>query len=380
MNFLREIFIANAYNILNTRKQRKGVQMENPEEEQIEDVDEDESLVGNLFNLSSYGVDYPIESLVNKLNKKTFYIPDFQRKFVWSKNQASRFIESILLGLPVPGIFVFKEEETGKHLVIDGQQRLKSLTYFYNGIFGEDENTSVFKLTGLTSDWNGKTYDTLDEEDKLRLDDGVIHTIVFKQDAPSDNMDSVYEVFERINTGGMKLSPQEIRHCVSHGKFTSLLMDMNKNEDWRAIFGKENSRLKDVELILRFLTFFYKWEEYEKPLKSFLSHFLEENREIEADFASEVERVFSQTISKIHSAIGEKAFRPTRAINAAFFDSVMVGLARRLTENEISDADVKVAYDSLLENAEYVALFTDTTSAPANIERRMNLAIEAFSL
>ena len=105
--------------------------MSNSDEEvEVEDVKEDESLVGNLFNLSSYGVDYPIESLVSRLNRKSFYIPDFQRKFVWSKNQASRFIESILLGLPVPGIFVFKEEETGKHLVIDGQQRLKSLTYF----------------------------------------------------------------------------------------------------------------------------------------------------------------------------------------------------------------------------------------------------------
>lgn len=348
-------------------------------EQEVEDVEEDESLVGNLFNLSSYGVDYPIESLVNKLKKENFYIPDFQRKFVWSKNQASRFIESLLLGLPVPGIFVFKEEDTGKHLVIDGQQRLKSLMFFYKGVFGEGDSTVAFRLSGLNSEWNGLTYEKLKEEDKLRLDDGVIHTIVFKQDAPADNMDSVYEVFERINTGGMKLSPQEIRHCVSYGKFTTLLMNLNQNKNWRAIFGKENSRLKDVELILRFLTFYYGWKEYESPLKSFLSHFLETHREIEDKFAAEVTSRFDTAIKRIHESIGKKAFRPTRAINAAFFDSVMVGLATRLEKRTITNAEIKTAYQSLLANYEYMALTSDTTSAPSNVAKRMALAVKAFS-
>lgn len=362
--------------------------METDFEDQVEDVEEDESLVGNLFNLSSYGVDYPVETLVGKVRKENFYIPDFQRKFVWSKNQSSRFIESILLGLPVPGIFVFKEEDTGKHLVIDGQQRLKSLMFFYKGLFGDGESPSAFRLTGLNSEWQGKTYETLNEEDRLRLDDGVIHTIVFKQDAPSDNMDSVYEVFERINTGGMKLSPQEIRHCVSYGKFTSLLMDLNKNENWRAIFGKESARLKDVELILRFLTFYYEWENYESPLKSFLSHFLEEHRELNDEFADDLKSDFEDTIERIHTAIGNKAFRPTRAINAAFYDSVMVALATRLYQDEdedededdrITDKEILKAYNSLLKNKEFINLISDTTSAVSNVSRRMALAIEAFS-
>lgn len=347
----------------------------------VEDVNEDESLVGNLFNLSSYGVDYPIESLVNKMKKKNFYIPDFQRKFVWSKNQSSRFVESLLLGLPVPGIFVFKEETTGKHLVIDGQQRLKTLMFFYKGIFGEDDKEkTAFKLTGLSSEWNGLTYETLKEEDRLRLDDGVIHTIVFKQDAPADNMDSVYEVFERINTGGMKLSPQEIRHCVSYGKFTKLLIDMNNNSDWRNIFGNKNSRLKDVELILRFCTFFHRWEKYESPLKSFLSHFLEEHREIESSFGDALSKTFSNTIMRINSSIGSKAFRPRTAINAACYDSIMVGLAIRLQKNKpILDKEIKTIYNLLLENTEYLTLISDTTSAQKNVQSRMEISIRAFS-
>ena len=84
---------------------------------------------------SSYGADYPVDGLVKRINAEDIYIPEFQRGYVWSLNQASRFIESLLLGLPVPGIFVAKDEETKKLLVIDGQQRLKSLQFFYNGMF-----------------------------------------------------------------------------------------------------------------------------------------------------------------------------------------------------------------------------------------------------
>lgn len=96
----------------------------------VDDIDEDVSTTGELFPISSFGVDYPVDTLVSRMKKELFYIPPFQRAFVWSQNQCSRFIESLLLGLPVPGIFLFKEADSGKHLVIDGQQRLKSLLYF----------------------------------------------------------------------------------------------------------------------------------------------------------------------------------------------------------------------------------------------------------
>ena len=141
------------------------------------------------------------------LKKEQYKIPDFQRDYVWSKNDASKFIESLLLGLPVPGIFLYKEADSQTHLVIDGQQRRKSLQKYYKGLFG----SQVFKLSGLKSKWNGKSYEELDEDDQTRLDDAIIHVTIFKQDTPTNNMDSVYEVYERINTGGMRLSPQEIR-------------------------------------------------------------------------------------------------------------------------------------------------------------------------
>ena len=118
----------------------------------VEDAEEDVSTTGDLFSISSFGVDYPVETLVSRMEKKLFYIPPFQRAFVWSQNQCSRFIESLLLGLPVPGIFLFKEADSGKHLVIDGQQRLKSLHYF---IEAGTINGKEFALTELKTKFGG---------------------------------------------------------------------------------------------------------------------------------------------------------------------------------------------------------------------------------
>jgi len=95
----------------------------------VEDESTDE-IVPYKYSITSYGADYPVDSLVSRLERDVIFIPSFQRSYVWSLNQASRFIESLLLGLPVPGVFFSKETETGKLLIIDGQQRLRTLQYF----------------------------------------------------------------------------------------------------------------------------------------------------------------------------------------------------------------------------------------------------------
>src|SRR5436190_18517661 len=105
-----------------------------PEEVDVEELNEDE-LAPFKYSITSYGADYPVDSLVKRLNAGSILIPTFQRGYVWKLADASRFIESLLLGLPVPGIFLAKEGETNRLLVIDGQQRLRSLQYFYEGIF-----------------------------------------------------------------------------------------------------------------------------------------------------------------------------------------------------------------------------------------------------
>ena len=129
----------------------------------VEDGVEDESKTEAedivQFNISSYGADYTVDSLVKRMRTEAFFVPPFQRAYVWTLNQASRFIESLLLGLPVPGIFLYKEPSTNKHLIIDGQQRLKTLQFFWDGNFGERK----FRLANISKQWIGLTYDELDE-------------------------------------------------------------------------------------------------------------------------------------------------------------------------------------------------------------------------
>ena len=119
------------------------------------------------------------------------------------------------MGLPVPGIFLYKEAETNKHFVIDGQQRLKSLQAFYSGLLGDKK----FRLTGVREPWAGKSYEELDPSDQLKLDDLIVHATIFRQDQPADVLDSIYFVFERINSGGIRRAGGRDSELYKRGAF-----------------------------------------------------------------------------------------------------------------------------------------------------------------
>ena len=204
------------------------------------------------YEISSYGADYPVDGLVKRISRGDIYVPEFQRGFVWTHAQSSRFIESLLLGLPVPGIFLFKEPETQRLVVVDGQQRLRTLQTYYHGIIRGRE----FALRGVSEELNDLTYKSLPEDDRRRLDDAIVHATIFQQEDPQDDLSSIYLVFERLNTGGTPLVEQEIRSCVYPGPFNDLLEELAAHPKWREIYGSPSTRGKDQEIILRFLAFF----------------------------------------------------------------------------------------------------------------------------
>lgn len=335
---------------------------------------EDDLDPAGTYRISSYGAAYAVDTLVSRLKKGTFFVPPFQRAYVWSQRQASRFIESLLLGLPVPGVFVAKEGDTAKHLIVDGQQRLKTLQYFFEGDF----QGRKFKLQDVDKRWCGKTIDELGWYDKQRLGDSIIHITIFQQQKPDDDS-SVYLVFERLNTGGSKLYPQEIRSCVSHGKFIDLLQDINRDATWRKLFGRESDRQKDQELILRFLAFFYEREKYERPMRGFLNGFTRRYRNLDNQSGSQFRQVFLDTVGVAYDALGGRAFRPKNNLNAAVFDAVMVGLAKRLERGPLTDsAGLQSAYDNLLANSSFQAAYSTSTAGNENVRARFDLAEGAF--
>lgn len=345
-------------------------------ENELEDGGEDETAPFK-YSISSYGADYVVEVLVKRITKGDIFIPPFQREFVWSLKDASRFMESLLLGLPVPSIFLSREPETQKLLVIDGSQRLRTLRYFYDGIWPKTKKE--FSLSGVQEQFRGKTYKTLLDEDRRRLDDSVIHAIILKQDEPSDDYSSIYYVFERLNTGGLLLTPQEIRASIYHGPFSELLKQLSSLEDWNSVYGPSSANMRDQELILRFLALYFFASEYHRPMKDFLNRFMAKNRRFKLHTKDEIETVFKRSIHLVKDCLGRSAFKPKRALNAAVFDAVMVGVARRLETSEPSCDELKSSYERLLANPDFIKVSERSTADEENVEKRLRLATEAFA-
>jgi uncharacterized protein with ParB-like and HNH nuclease domain len=335
------------------------------------------------YAISSYGADYPVDGLVKRINATSIYIPSFQRSYVWNIYRASRFIESLLLGLPVPAIFLSKELDSNKMLVIDGQQRLRTLQFFYNGVF--EPMQLAFSLRGVQERFKGKTYKTLSEDERLRLDDSVVHAIVVKQESPNEETGGgtapscAYHIFERLNTGGVLLQPQEIRSCVFHGPFNEHLETLNQDANWRALFGNISTRMRDRELILRFLTLYEHADAYARPMKEFLNRFAEKYRRIDSVTAHRFHSVFSDSVKIIREGIGDKAFKTKTTINAALYDSIMIGIARRIQSGPVMNlAMVRQKYDELMQDPRFKAAISSRTTDEAQVKDRLNHTTEAF--
>ena len=340
---------------------------------QVEDAEVSSTV---RYVISSYGADYPVDGLVKRIIRTDIYVPEFQRGFVWSHAQASRFVESMLLGLPVPGIFLFREADTQKLVVVDGQQRLRSLQMFYEGVIRERE----FALRGVSEELNGLTYKTLRDEDRRRLDDSILHATIFQQDDPKEDRTSVYLIFERLNTGGTPLAAQEIRSCVYRGALNDLLENLSKHEKWREIYGPPSARGKDQELILRFLALHYERDRYERPLKGFLNDFMDRNRQPSATKLEEMQRIFCQAVTVAANNLTRSAFRPERNLNAAVTEALLVGLARRLSEGAIANPNgLRDAGERLLNNKQFLDAVMSGTTNVNSVSRRLDIAISAFS-
>lgn len=322
--------------------------------EPITSEDEDYESAPPDYQISTYPADFTLEVLYLKWKAEDILIPDFQRSFVWKQVQASKLIESFLVGLPVPAVFLYSERKSQKFFVIDGQQRLKSIFYFFEGYFGpETQGTRrVFRLTGLSPDsvFNNKNFEDLRDEDRRRLKNSVLRAFVVQQLDPADDT-SMYHIFERLNTGGTLLTNQEIRNCVYHGKFITLLNEINSYPSWRRILGKDvpDTRRKDIELIVRFFAM-RDVSAYKKPMKDWLSRFMKKNRDAPKEVRDASRDLFKRTCEQILASLGEKPFHIRAGLNAAVFDAVMTAFSNHL---DAIPADIDNRYKRLLKDDEF---------------------------
>ncbi|WP_447868188.1 DUF262 domain-containing protein [Rahnella aceris] len=350
----------------------------------------------DLYNINSWGADLSFRELITMYDEDELLKPELQRNYVWDKVEASRFIDSLLLGLPVPSVFLANTNE-GNKLIIDGYQRIMTVYDYVKGIWSKDNK--VFRLSNSTkvnSRWRNKAYSELSDTEKKKIRSTTIHAIIFEQNHPDDNDTSLYQIFERINTGGRSLMAQEIRNCVYQGNLNSRLFEMNKNQEWRELFGtpEADPRMRDMEFILRALALntnkIRAHESGNISLKKLLNEFMGTALNNQKEQTEIFSRNFQQTISFIHENIGTDAFynvvqgtvpRIRRRFYPSVFDAIYIATAIAISKIGIDGYNIP-AHD--LENKRFELLlnpkFKDHISAGTmqidNIHGRISMALE----
>ena len=356
------------------------------EEEYNEELSNDD-----LFNISSWGADPSVRELITQYSEGDIEKPELQRKYVWNKKVASRFIESLLLGLPVPSIFLANIESTGKRLIIDGYQRIRTLhDYIHEGIWRGDD--SVFRLvdsTVINKRWRNKTFDELSESDKRRLKNYTIHAIIFEQRRPA-NDSAMFQIFERINTSGVSLNDQEVRNCVYQGAMNTRLFELNQKKEWRVLFGKktQDNRMIDLELILRFFAMnkpeIYLSNEKNFVLKKILNDEMANNRS-ESDYLDRICDDFVNTIDFIYKYFGEEAFynlqkdlqKIRKRLYPTVYDSLMIATSIALSKGfNPTGIDLKARRMAMLKDESYRESIIQGTMTVEHIQTRIRRALE----
>ncbi len=343
--------------------------------------------------------DPEIDSLYRKWKDGDLIVqPDFQRGFVWDITKASRLIESILLDIPLPVIYLSQEKE-GQEYVIDGQQRLTSFFSFIDGKlpdpklpFGKD-----FKLSKLNvfTELNGKYYKDISREYQKKIRYYKIRTITFRKESESDLK---FEVFERLNTGAVSLNDQELRNCIYRGNYNDLLSELSQDKLFRELLGikKPERRMRDVELVLRFAAFYHNtFINYKPPIKKFLNNDMEKYRIISEFESQKLKNAFKNTISIIKSLLDNNAFKrfhkgdetepngywEKKQFNASLYDILMHSFARLDKNTVYQNLDsIREAYIELLTTnqnfIDSIELSTSSSQAVQTRFKKWNQAID----
>jgi hypothetical protein len=293
-------------------------------------------------------------------------------------------IESFLMNVPIPPIFL-NEDNYGTYSVIDGKQRLTAIHQFMRG---------RLKLQGLKvfQELNGKTIDDLSANFRnvIATRSNLRATIILRQ---SDN-DVKFEVFRRLNTGGVRLNAQEIRNSTWPGPLNDLLLDLSETPIFQSLVGivkPESSTLykemRDVELVLRFMTFRTSWQTFKGGMSRKMDEFMAENQRPGKPQLDAMRSDFVNALNVVHTAFDQNAFRRftpetglwRKPILAALFDAQMLA-AREYSPDEVSpcSADIQDGNMELFSDPNFRRTIDAATNTPALFQRRIEFLQELF--
>ena len=289
--------------------------------------------------------DFTVSTLIGYVKEGHISIPPFQRGYVWNKVQASRLVESLIINCPIPVIYLSQNSDETLY-VIDGNQRVRSIQTFL-----DDE----YDLKGLSTypELEGLTFSQLDPRLQRHILNRTLRCICILKDT---HPQIKFDVFERLNTGSVKLSAHELRHGMYTGTLMNLIEELAKDQTFKVLtMTKDDKRMKGDELVLRFFSFMDRWSDYSKPMANYLNNYCESNRNPSPERLFEMKGRYATTLSRINRVLGQKAFRTFDAsrkspkFNAALYDAQMIAFDELVK----SDADVKKLVDSNIVEKNY---------------------------
>lgn len=351
-----------------------------------EELDLEEAL-HSVTPVSYSGQDFDVWGLVRRLENGDMRIPQFghedetiatagfQRSFVWNRPQMDRFIESLLLGYPIPGIFLVRQTDK-RYLVLDGQQRLRTLQYFYKGMYQERS----FALRNVADAFKDLTYDTLSDDLRRTLNNAFIQATIVDTDGTPEKLNAVYQIFERLNSGGTQLTAHEIRVALYAGEFIDFAESLNLDVNWRKLYGPKNQRIRDQELVVRVLGLYLEAETYSRPQKAFLNQFVAKNRDNVSHAVKDAGALFKKASQLLMEGAGPDAIRrASRQVNNSQTDAVFVGLMRRLSSGPIAANEVSTTILRLRDNSRFQDFIAGPTADEEMVRGRLRIATAEFA-
>lgn len=323
-------------------------------------------------NVIFFTAEYTLEILAIKLNNNDLIVPDYQRNFVWQDDKKSKFIESLLLGLPIPFLFFWEKPKTGELEIVDGVQRLSTLAAFING---DLKLRNLKKLTSL----NGCGWGDLVASRKRKFNNKTIRSIILGETVSEATR---RDMFERINTGSLIATDAEIRRGAHEGPFMQLVVNLSQNEKFKRLapLSKSKSANKtDQDLVTRFFAYSFNLENYKNSPRIFLSDFTEKmnkefskNKEIKEDF----EKKFNDVLTFVDKNFENGFCKPGKHLTSnAYFEALSVGtfLALREIGGLSSIPDKTLNTSEWVNQKEFMQIVSaDGANTKSKVQNRIN--------
>jgi len=361
------------------------------------------------YDISASPNDFNLLTLNSFIGSGIVEIPGFQRNYIWDIRRASKLIESILIGIPIPQIFLY-EASKNKFLVIDGQQRYMTIYYFMkkrfpllekrvqlrriflekriipdeilmDNAYFQDFNLDLPVQDGSNKNvFDTKNYFTLSDEMKTTFELRTIRNIIIKQNFPRDDDSVVYEIFNRLNSGGVNLTPQEIRASMYHSDFLEMVNYLNIIPGWRTILQQQDPDLhmKDVEILLRAFAILEDNQNYKPPMSKFINVYAKKTKGFGPAKIDYFKSLFIEFISMCSRIDSNVFFTKGKKFNISIFESLFFASCTETYKSH--GTSVKALSNQIInkikDDPEYAEAISSRTTGSTNVKTRLRIASE----